>query len=376
MNIRYFFATTSKGVESILAHELEMLGVKCISVEKGGVRFNGDLKTCYIANLWLRTAQRVLIYLEEFRCETPQHLYDGIRSINWCEYINPDMTLAVDCNLRDSGMNHSGYAALKAKDAIVDSIRDVCGRRPNVDARNPDLLVNLHIVRNQCTVSLDSSGNSLDKRGYRLETGDAPLRETLAAALVELSGWDGTVPLIDPMCGAGTILIEAAMKAAGIPPGINRVSFGFKRWPSFDEKVWTALLKEAGRSKLDRLPCQLFGFDVSKKVLEKAKRNACRAGVEKFITFSDRNITELEPQGPPGVIIFNPPYGVRLGEMEHLKMLYKGIGDAMKQRCKGYTAYVFCGNPELAKWIGLKATRRTALFNGAIECRLLKFDLY
>lgn len=376
MDIKHFFATTAKGVESILAHELERLGVKCLSVEKGGVRFSGELKTCYMANLWLRTAQRVLIYLADFRCNSPQDLYEGVRSIKWREYIKPDMTLAVDCNLRDSDLKHSGYAALKAKDAIVDSIRDVCGRRPNVDARNPDLLVNLHISRNKCTVSLDSSGTSLDKRGYRLDTGDAPLRETLAAALVELSGWDGTVPFLDPMCGAGTILIEAVMKAAGIAPGMKRASFGFKRWPSFDEKLWTSLLKDAGQLKLNRLQCQLFGSDVSKRVIEKAISNARRAGVEKYITFLNRNIAEMQPPEPPGVLVFNPPYGVRLGETESLKMLYKEIGDALKQRCKGYTAHVFCGSPELAKWIGLKASRRTVLFNGAIECRLLKFDLY
>jgi putative N6-adenine-specific DNA methylase len=376
MNIRYMFATTAKGVEEVLAQELKRLEVKDILVEKGGVRFSGDLKTCYMANLWLRTAQRILIYLDDFLCDTPQHLYDGIRSINWREFINPDMTMAVDCNLRDSNMTHSGFAALKSKDAIVDSIRDACGRRPYVDVRNPDLRINLHIFRNHCTVSLDSSGISLDKRGYRVEAGDAPLRETLAAALVDLSGWNGTVPLIDPMCGSGTILIEAAMKAAGMPPGFRRSLFGFQRWPSYDDTVWNWLLKEAKNQLSERISSPVLGFDVSSKLIEKAKNNANRAGVENFIVFEKRDIVDMQSPDPPGIVLFNPPYGVRLGEMEALRNLYKHIGDTLKNRCKGYNAYLFTGNPELAKSVGLKASRKIVLFNGPIECRLLKYELY
>jgi putative N6-adenine-specific DNA methylase len=376
MNIKYMFATTAKGLEDVLTQELVRLDVKVISVEKGGVRFSGDLETCYMANLWLRTAHRILIFLKDFHCETPQHLYNGIRSINWREYVNPDMTLAVDCNLRDSRMTHSGFAALKTKDAIVDSIRDYYGRRPDVDVQNPDLRINLHILRNYCTVSLDSSGISLDKRGYRMDAGDAPLRETLAAALVELSGWDGTVPLIDPMCGSGTIPVEAAMKAAGIPPGLRRLSYGFQRWPSYDEAIWNGLLKEAKNRLLERIYSPVFGFDVSSPLIEKAKKNASRAGVGNYIVFEKRDIVDLQPPDPPGIVLFNPPYGVRLGEMDALKKLYKHIGDTLKNRCKGYNAYLFTGNPELAKSVGLKASRRIVLFNGPIECRLLKYELY
>ncbi len=370
------FATTAKGLEDVLAQELARLGIKVISVEKGGVRFDGNLETCYMANLWLRTAHRVLIHIDDFHCDTPQHLYDGIRSISWREYVNPDMTLAVDCNLRDSDITHSGFAALKTKDAVVDSIRDYYGRRPDVDVQNPDLRINLHIFRNHCTVSLDSSGISLDKRGYRIEAGDAPLRETLAAALVELSGWDGTVPLIDPMCGSGTIPIEAAMIAAGIPPGLKRLSYGFQRWPSYAETIWSKLQKEAKYRPIRRDYNPILGFDVSSPLIEKAKNNASRAGVEKYIVFENRDIVDLQPPDQPGIVLFNPPYGVRLGEMEALKKLYKHIGDTLKKRCKGYNAYLFTGNPELAKSVGLKASRRIVLFNGPIECRLLKYELY
>ncbi len=376
MDIKYFFATTAKGIENVLAEEMKRIGITDTSIEKGGVRFSGDLRTCYQANLWLRTAHRILIPLAEFCCETPQHLYDGVRSLNWHEHLNPEMTLAVDSKLRDSSITHSGFAALKAKDAIVDSIRDHFGRRPDVDAQDPDLRINIHISHDRCTVSLDSSGNSLDKRGYRLDTGEAPLRETLAAALIELSGWDGTIPLVDPMCGSGTISIEAALKALRRPPGVRRGKYGFQRWPTFDHAIWKTLVKEAGDQALDKILSPILGFDISSGAIEAARRNACRAGVDKIITFARRDIAALIPPAPPGVLIFNPPYGVRLGEMEALKILYKGIGDVMKQRCKGYTAYLFTGNPELGKWVGLKTSRRTVLFNGPIECRLLKYELY
>jgi putative N6-adenine-specific DNA methylase len=376
MEITRFFATTAKGIEEVLAQEIKKLAFEDISIEKGGVRFGGDLTSCYRANLWLRTAQRILVPLAEFRCDSPQHLYDGARSVDWRRYLNPDMTLAVDCNIRDSTMTHSGFAALKTKDAIVDSIRQHYGRRPNVNTQDPDLRVNVHIARNHCTVSLDSSGTSLDKRGYRIDAEDAPLRETLAAALIELSGWDGTVPLVDPMCGSGTIPIEAALKAANCAPGLKRVQYGFQRWPTFDNTAWKKLVKEAEDQVLEEIPASILGFDLSSRAVEKARRNAHRAGVEEYVTFSKRDILQLVPPAPPGMIIFNPPYGVRMGEMEALKVLYRGIGDILKQRCKGYTAYLLTGNPELAKWIGLKADRRIVLYNGPIECRLLKYDLY
>jgi putative N6-adenine-specific DNA methylase len=376
MDINSLFATAAKGIEEVLAREMNEMGFEDIEIEKGGVRFSGNLSTCYRANLWLRTAHRILIPLAEFDCETPQQLYEGIRSVPWHGYLNPDMTLAVDCNLRDSDITHSGFAALKTKDAIVDVIRDFCGRRPSVDARDPDVRINIRIFRNRCTVSLDSSGESLDKRGYRLDAGEAPLRETLAAALVELSGWDGTIPLVDPMCGSGTICIEASMKMLGIPPGGMRNKFGFQRWPSFDYGIWNQLKKEAKCCLHENIAGLVTGFDISPKVINKARINARRAGVDKHLSFSVQDVVDLVPPKSPGILIFNPPYGARLGEVEALRALYRNIGDSLKQRCKGCTAYLFTGNPELGKWVGLKPSRRIALFNGPIECRLLKYDLY
>jgi putative N6-adenine-specific DNA methylase len=371
-----FFATAAKGVEEVLANEISSLGVPGVTLEKGGVRFKGDMVTCYRANLWLRTAQRVLMPIAEFPCESPQHLYEGVRSVPWQQYLNPDITLAVTCNLRDSRITHSGFAALKAKDAIVDTIRDSFGRRPDVDTRSPDFLVNLHLVRNHCTVSLDTSGVSLDKRGYRLDKKEAPLRETLAAAIIELSGWDGKLPLVDPMCGSGTIPIEAALKASRRAPGLTRPGFGFQRWSSFDAAAWAAVLKEAQEQVLDSLPVPILGSDVSGSALEMARKNANRAGVGGLVSFSRAGIGESVTSSPPGILLCNPPYGVRLGDEELLKSLYKKLGDTLKKSYQGYTAYVLTGNPLLASCIGLRPSRRIVLFNGSLECRLLKYEVY
>ena len=374
--IQEFFATTGKGVEELLAGELHALGVTVVAVESGGVRFTGDAADCWRANLWLRTANRVLMPLALFPCDSPQALYDGVRGLSWTTWLTPDMTLAVDCNLRDSAMTHSGFAALKTKDAIVDMLRDACGRRPSVDTRDPDLRVNVHLVKNRCTVSLDTSGAPLDRRGYRLERTEAPLRETLAAALVALTGWDGAVPFADPMCGSGTILIEAALKAARRAPGLLRSNFGFQRWPGFDPGLWRRLLAEARETALPMVSVPIAGYDRLPAALEIARQNAARAGVQGLVALAKGDIRTFTPPPGAGVLLFNPPYGRRLSEEEALKPLYKQIGDVMKQRCTGYTAYLFTGSPELAKCVGLKASRRYVLFNGPIECRLLKYELY
>ena len=371
-----FFATTGKGVEELLAGELRELGMGDIVTESGGVRFTGEISACWRANLWLRTANRVLMPLAVFSCTTQQELYDGVRTIPWTDWLTPDMTLAVDCNLRDSAITHSGFVALKTKDAIVDSLRDRYGRRPSVDTRDPDLRVNVHLVKNRCTVSLDTSGTPLDRRGYRLARTEAPLRETLAAALVELSGWDGNLPLADPMCGSGTILIEAALKAARRAPGLLRPGFGFQRWPGFDPGLWGRLVTEARDMARPSIGVAVTGCDRLPKALEVARQNAARAGVGGLIALTRGEFRDFTPPQGPGVLLFNPPYGQRLSEEEELKPLYRLIGDVMKQRCTGYTAYLFTGSPELAKSVGLKASRRFVLFNGPIECRLLKYELY
>ncbi len=369
------FATTAKGVEEVLAREVEGLGMGDVRQESGGVRFRGTLTDCYRANLWFRTANRILLPLAEFPCETPQALYEGVRTVAWHDWLTPERTLAVDCNLRDSALTHSGFVALKTKDAIVDQLRDRFGSRPSVDTKDPDLRVNVHLVKNRCTVSLDSSGIPLDRRGYRLARTEAPLRETLAAAIVALSGWDGTTPLVDPMCGSGTIPIEAALLAARRAPGLNR-RFGFQRWPSFDGARWRELLAEARELALPSLPAAIAGRDRLARAVETAQENGRRAGVEKLVTFAQCDLNHFMPPAEAGTLIINPPYGQRLGEEETLKPLYGQIGDVLKQRCRGYTAWLFTGNRELAKFVGLKASRRIVLFNGPLECRLLKYEMY
>lgn len=369
------FAAVPRGAEELAAAELAAIGISTATPGKGGVSFSTDRAGLYRANLWLRTASRVLVQLVQFPCSGPTELYAGVHAIDWQELITPDMTLAVDCSLRDSALTHSGFVALKTKDAVVDRIREACGRRPNVDTAAPDVRINVHLHKNICTISLDSSGDSLDRRGYRLERNEAPLRETLAAAVVALTGWDGSIPLADPMCGSGTIPVEAALVAAHIPPGLHR-SFGFQRWLDFDSELWSGICA-AAEDGIRRLPLGLItGYDLDSRALLLAGRNSANAGLEGQIHFFHAALQEFKPEGDKGVVILNPPYGKRLGEEDDLRELYCQIGDVMKKRCRGWTGYVLTGNLELAKYIGLKASRRYVLFNGAIECRLLKYDLY
>jgi putative N6-adenine-specific DNA methylase len=369
------FAAVPRGAEELAASELTALAITDAKPGKGGVAFTTNRAGLYRANLWLRTASRVLVQYAVFPCASPTELYAGVHAIPWQELITPDMTLAVDCSLRDSALTHSGFVALKTKDAVVDRIREACGSRPNVDTSAPDVRINVHLHKNVCTVSLDSSGDALDRRGYRLERNEAPLRETLAAAVVALTGWDGSVPLVDPMCGSGTIPVEAALSAAGIPPGLHR-SFGFQRWRDYDHALWDSICTEAERG-IRHLPLGLVtGYDLDNKALLLAGRNTVKAGLEGQIHYFHAALQEFRPESDKGVVIINPPYGIRLGEEDTLRELYCQIGDIMKKRCRGWTGYVLTGNLDLAKYIGLRASRRFVLFNGAIECRLLKYDLY
>jgi putative N6-adenine-specific DNA methylase len=369
------FAAVPRGAEEITAAELRALDIQDAIMGRGGVSFVTDHAGLYRANLWLRTASRILVTLAVFPCSSPEDLYAGVHAIAWQDYIRSTMTLAVDCNLRDSAITHSGFVALKTKDAIVDRIRKHCGTRPSVNTSSPDIRVNVHLANNVCTVSLDSSGDALDRRGYRLERTEAPLRETLASAVIALTGWDGTMPLADPMCGSGTIPIEAGFIAGRMAPGRKR-KFGFQRWLDFDAALWHQILADA-ETGIQKLPAGFItGYDRDNSALKLARRNADAAGFEGQILFVHSALIEFHPEGDKGVVIMNPPYGKRLGDVEKLTVLYSQIGDVMKQRCRGWTGFVLTGNLELAKHIGLKASRRFVLFNGPIECRLLRYELY
>jgi putative N6-adenine-specific DNA methylase len=340
----------------------------------GGVHFRGTPADGYRACLWLRTANRILQPVGAFPCHSAEQLYEGVRSCPWEEFLTPAMTLALDANVRDSALTHSRFVALKGKDAIVDRVRDHCGQRPNIDTTAPDLPVNLHLAGNQCTVSLDLAGEGLHRRGYRLERTVAPLRETLAAGLLLLSGWDGTTPFVDPMCGSGTLPIEAALLATRTAPGLAR-SFAFQKWPGFDARSWQFLRDEAHQLRRPA-PAPIIGADRDPRALKAALDNAGRLTNVAAITWTRADFAALAPPTGPGTLLFNPPYGERLTDSGSLEALYRDFGDTLKQRWSGWTAWILTGNLEAAKRIGLKATRRIPLWNGPLECRLLKYELY
>ncbi|HEY9846740.1 MAG TPA: THUMP domain-containing protein, partial [Candidatus Caenarcaniphilales bacterium] len=268
------------------------------------------------------------------------------------------------------------FTALQVKNAIVDQQQHQSGQRSSVDAKHPDVLINVHIYQDHCILSLDSSGTSLHRRGYRPAVGSAPLKETLAAALLELAQWDTRLPFLDPLCGSGTLPLEAGLKALNIAPGLFRESFGFERWLDFEPQLWQTLLTDAQSSRLSNLKASIAGSDRHAQVLEQARSNAKRCGLEQQITFSQTELSKLEAPADCGVLICNPPYGERLGDPQELGALYKTLGDIFKQRFKGWSAFVLTGNKALAKCIGLRASRRIPVYNGSLACTLLKYELY
>jgi putative N6-adenine-specific DNA methylase len=389
-----YFTTCARGLEPVLGDELSVLGAADVEPGRGGVAFAGDKALLYGANLWLRTAIRVLAPVIEAPVTSPDELYDVVHSIDWSEYLTPDHTLAVDCNVRDSHLTHSKYAALRVKDAICDQFVERCGRRPSVDVERPMIGLNLHVYRDRAVLSLDSSGDSLHKRGYRPILTKAPLNEALAAGLVLRTGWPphptlsptaggegrvrgrGDVPFVDPLCGSGTLPIEASWIALRRPPGLTRRHFGFMGWMDFDVELWTSLRDEARRGVRRQLPAPILGSDIRRDAIAFAFKNARAAGVGHLLRFDVLDVREFRPpEDAPGVILCNPPYGERIGEEKDLKTLYRTLGDVFRDRCAGWTAWVFTGNANLARQIGLEPAEQVPLFNGKIPCRLLKFEL-
>jgi putative N6-adenine-specific DNA methylase len=371
-----YFATCARGLEPVLVDELRELGAGEVQPGRGGVHFAGDQALLYRANLWLRTAIRVLRPILEAPVGSPDDLYDAVRSIDWSRYLTPEHTLAVDCNVRDSQITHSKYAALRTKDAICDQFVERCGRRPSVDVDEPMVGLNLHIYRNQAVLSLESSGESLHKRGYRPILTRAPLNEALAAALVLLSGWRGETAFADPLCGSGTLPIEAAWIALRRPPGLTRRRFGFQGWMDFDIRLWTELRDEARRAIRKTLSAPIIGSDIRRDAITFSIDNARAAGIGRLVRFEPKDVRDFRPPGgPPGTILCNPPYGERIGEEKELRGLYRMLGEVLGQYCTGWRAFVFTGNATLARQIGLEPVQQIPLFNGKIPCRLLKFDL-
>ncbi|MDQ7053877.1 MAG: THUMP domain-containing protein [candidate division KSB1 bacterium] len=371
-----YFVPAARGLEAVVADELKALQATEVQPQIGGVAFRGSLEAGYRANLWLRSGVRVLLLLKEFQASSADKLYRQALEVPWEKYFHLHKTFAVQANIRDSALRHSHYVALKVKDAIADRFRRVFNRRPDVNTSAPDILINVYLKADHCQLYLDMSGESLHRRGYRTEKGAAPLNEALAAGMLAIAGYTGRQPFVDPMCGAGTLPIEAALIARQIAPGLLRSSFAFQHWRKYDERLWQSLLDEARHRRLLAAPAPIVGSDLQPRVLEIARANARRAGVLQDIRFEQRPLTEARPVGDHGILICNPPYGERLGVEKSLAELYKSIGDLLKQHFKGYTGFVFTGNLNLAKRIGLKPRRRHILYNGPIECRLLEFPIY
>ena len=362
------------GFEEVLASELTQQGASEVKIVKRGVLFIGDKKLLYNANYLCRSAIRVLKPIVSFKALSEDELYNEVGKINWQQYLGLDSTFSIDGITSYSNITHSKYLALKTKDAIVDQFRNKFGKRPNVNTENPDVSINVRLFKNEATISLDSSGESLHKRGYRVATGPAPMNEVLAASLVLLSGWDGKTNFIDPMCGSGTIPIEAALFARNIPPGYFREDYSFKKWNDFDIELWDQIVNEA-KEQIRDIDIQIIGSDWSGRILETAKENVKSAGLKDTVKLKMNFIDDSEPPQSPGFLVTNPPYGERI-KINDIKSLYKGIGDALKKDYSGYTAWLISSNLEALKFVGLRPSRNITVYSGKLECKFAKFDMY
>jgi putative N6-adenine-specific DNA methylase len=366
-------AKTQFGLEEFLAAELQALGATDIELLTRAVKYRGDKAMLYRSNLHLRTALKVLVPFTSFYAHHENQLYKRVRQIDWSRYLTPGHTLAIDATTNSDIFHHSKFTALKTKDAIVDQFRDRYGKRPSVDVESPDFRLNVHIHDKLVTLSLDSSGTTLDRRGYRLSRTEAPMNEVLAAGIVMLSGWQPDTPLLDLMCGSGTFSIEAAMLAANIAPGKRR-AFGFERWKDFDAALWSQLKAEAVRAE-HRFDQRIRCSDIDPHAVEIAEQNARRAGVDRLIDFKTADFFDEMPHSEGGTLLFNPPYGERLQESD-LVGLYQEIGNHLKHDFANHTAWIISANAEALKHVGLRPTRRIKLYNGSLECRLQKFELF
>ena len=371
-----FFASCPIGLTDLVEKELKDLGLKTFEKTQAGVVFDSNWAGCYKANLHSRYASRILKPLLDFPACNEEDIYNNVRKHDFTKYINPEQTIAIDATVTSCNVRDQRFLAMKVKDAIVDQFRDKFGVRPDVDNKNPDLRIHIRGFKNQFNMALDTSGHSLFMRGYRTKTGEAPLKENLGAGIVGLSEWDRKSPLLDVFCGSGTLLIEAAMMALNMAPGIHRDSFGFMKLKDFDKNLWADIIDEAEAQEKDTLDFKLYGYDHDKRVLQMAKDNAKNAGVLQFIEFKVQPIAIADAPVEKGMIVSNPPYGARIGDEDNLKDVYRDLGYTLKNRFQGWDAWILSGNKELLQEMKLKSTRRHYLYNGNIECRFLKYEMY
>ncbi len=369
---REMLATCSRGLEEVLASELVALGAAGVTTERGVVHFSGDRRVLYAANLWLRTAMRVLVPVAGGPAPDRDALYSLASEVPWEDYLGPDTTFAVEAVGRTPAFANTAFAGLVVKDAVVDRLRRRLGRRPDVDRRRPDLGIHLHLGRS-VTLSLDTTGEPLSHRGYRRRGGPAPLAESLAAGIILLAGYDGSQPLLDPMCGSGTIAVEAALLATRTAPGLGR-RFACERWPGHDAGLLDELRDEAERARR-AAPAPITARDLDPRAVARTRAAAAAAGVDGAVTVEHGDLGTLAAP-PGGMVVSNPPYGHRLGEVDELRPLYRRLGDALKHGATGATAWLLMGERDLAKEIGLRPARRIVLFNGPIECRLVRYDIF
>lgn len=365
---------TLAGLEDLLLDEVVKLGGLQPEKLNRAVKCTGDLSVVYRLNYLSRLALKVLIPIYTFDAHDELEFYNGVKSFDWTKVFRVDQTFAIDGFINQGFTSHSQYIALKAKDAIVDRFRASYNRRPDVDPTDPDIQLNVHVFKDNCSISLDSSGESLHKRGYRIKTGLAPINEVLAAGLIQLAGWDKITPFYDPMCGSGTILIEAAMLAMDRPAGFYRHRFCFENWVDHDPALWRQIKSEAMRNE-SAPQTQIVGSDIAPQSISSARQNILNAGLGSKIRLAIKDISEFIPQFTPGTVIMNPPYGERI-QTDDIIALYKKIGDALKNNFTGFSAWALSSDSYALKFIGLHPSRKITVFNGPLECRFIKYDVY
>jgi len=366
-------AKTFQGLEDVLRDELISLGAENVEMGRRMVSFEGDLETMYRANLCCRTALRILKPIEKFTASDPDELYDIVRDIEWEKYMTPQTTFSIDSTVNSDEFSHSKYVTYRVKDGIVDHFRDKYGERPSIRVAGADLMLNVHIFEDRITISLDSSGEPLSKRGYRVEQTAAPINEVLAAGIIMKTGWRGESNFVDPMCGSGTFLIEAALIAANINPGIFRQQFAFEKWPDFDKELFEEIYNDDSAEK--EFAYKIYGGDLDAEAVAIARKNVREAKVDDMVEITCRQMSEWTENPEPGIIVMNPPYGERL-KPDDLTALYKGIGTALKKNFSGWNAWIIGPDKEEFGNIGLKPTIKIPLLNGSLECSLREYVLF
>jgi putative N6-adenine-specific DNA methylase len=369
-----FFASSPRGLEALLVAELAALGARNTVQLPGGVAFRGDWGVCYAANLWSRLASRVLWRVAEFGYAGEDDLYEAARKVDWTRYFAVERTLRVNVSATRSPLKSLDFATLRVKDAVCDRFREAAGSRPSIDRANPDVRVHAYLEAARGALYLDTSGEPLFKRGWRSGAGEAPLRENLAAGIVLLSGWKFDEPLLDPMCGGGTILVEAAAMARGRAPGAKR-SFGFEKLRVFDPELWKRIQNRKTESSPASAPLRIVGSDNDPRVLGDARRNIAAAGVDRWVRLERADILERSAPAPAGVMIANPPYGERLGSKDELAAFYPKLASALKRNFAGWRCHFFTADLRMPKLLRLQPARKVPLFNGALECRLYEFRM-